>query len=87
MTLASDGAASKTSVSNVLQAMNGYGERVRVSRMRLSCDKFELQEYPVDGVEGHGNAGSAAALQRLQGKPERCRIRAPRRLHGEGHAV
>jgi hypothetical protein len=50
------GAASKTSVSDVLQAMQGYSETVRVSRMRLSCDKFELQEYPVDGVEGQGPA-------------------------------
>jgi hypothetical protein len=46
------GAANKTSVSDVLQAVNGYSERVRVSRMGLSCDKFELQEYPVDGIEG-----------------------------------
>ena len=44
------GAASKTSDSDVLQAMQGYGDGVRVSRMRLSCDKFELQEYPVNLV-------------------------------------
>jgi Protein of unknown function (DUF2971) len=44
------GAASKTPVSDVLQAMGGYPETVRVSRMRLSCDRFELQEYPVDGL-------------------------------------
>ena len=41
------GAASKTAVSDVLQAMQGYGETVRVSRMRLSCDKFELQESTI----------------------------------------
>jgi hypothetical protein len=43
------GASSKTSISDVLQAMDGDPETVRVSRMRLSCDKFELQEYPIGG--------------------------------------
>jgi len=43
------GASSKTSISDVLQAMHGYAETVRVSRMCLSCDKFELQEYPIGG--------------------------------------
>jgi DUF2971 family protein len=46
------GAASKTSVSDVLQAMHGYRETVLVSRMRLSCDKFELQEKPVGREDG-----------------------------------
>jgi hypothetical protein len=46
------GAANKTSISDVFQAMHGYAETVRVSRMRLSCDKFELQEHPVNTVEG-----------------------------------
>jgi len=44
------GAASETPISDVLQAMHGCGETISVSRMRLSCDKFELQEYPVDRV-------------------------------------
>ena len=46
------GAGSKTAVSDVLQAMQGYPETVRVSHMRLSCDRFELQEYSVDGDAG-----------------------------------
>jgi hypothetical protein len=46
------GATCKTSVNEVLQAMQGYAETVRIARMRLSCNKFQLQEYPVDGVEG-----------------------------------
>jgi hypothetical protein len=45
------GASSKTPVSDVIQAMHGYAETVRVSRMRLSCDRFELQEYPINRVE------------------------------------
>ena len=40
------GTASSTSVSDVLQAMHRYAETVRVSRMHLSCDKFELEEFP-----------------------------------------
>jgi Protein of unknown function (DUF2971) len=43
------GAANKTEISDVLQAMHGHPATVRVSRMRLSCDKFELQEHPVRG--------------------------------------
>jgi hypothetical protein len=43
------GAARKTSISDALQAKQGYAERVRVLRMRLSCDRFELQEYPIGG--------------------------------------
>jgi hypothetical protein len=42
------GAASKTLVSEVLQAMQGYTETVRIARMRLSCSRFKLEEYPVD---------------------------------------
>jgi DUF2971 family protein len=45
------GAANNTSIRDVLQAMHSYAETVRVSRMRLTCDKFELEEYPVDGSE------------------------------------
>jgi len=46
------GATCKTSVSEVLQAMQGYAETVRIARMHLSCSRFELEERPVDGVEG-----------------------------------
>jgi hypothetical protein len=42
------GAASKTSVGEVLQAMQGYAETVRIARMRLSCSRFDLEDYPVD---------------------------------------
>ncbi len=42
------GAASKTPVSKVFQAMQGYAELARVSRMQLSCSRFELEECPVD---------------------------------------
>jgi len=41
------GASNKTPVSDVLHAMQGYNEKVRVSRMRLSCDRFELEEHPI----------------------------------------
>ena len=46
------GAASKTSIGDVRQAMQGFDESVRLSRMRLSCDKFELQEKPVSREDG-----------------------------------
>lgn len=46
------GAASKTSIGDVRQAMKGFDESVRLSRMRLSCDKFELQEKPVSREGG-----------------------------------
>jgi hypothetical protein len=46
------GATCKTSVSEVLQAVRGYAETVRIARMHLSCSRFELEERPVDGVEG-----------------------------------
>jgi Protein of unknown function (DUF2971) len=36
------GAANTTPTSDVLQAMHGYSETVRVSRIHLSCDRFEL---------------------------------------------
>ena len=42
------GAACKTPVNEVLQAMQGYAETVRIARMRLSCSRFELEDYPVD---------------------------------------
>jgi hypothetical protein len=42
------GAASKTSISEVLQAVQGYAETVRIARMRLSCSRFELEEHAVD---------------------------------------
>jgi len=60
------GAASKTAVSDVLQAMRGYAETVRVSRMRLSCDRFELQEYPVDAVAGQRPALELSPLKESQ---------------------
>jgi hypothetical protein len=41
------GAASNTTVSEVSEATRGYAETVRVARMRLSCSRFELQDYPV----------------------------------------
>jgi len=44
------GAACKTSVSEVLQAMQGYAETVRIARMHLSCSRFELKERPVDAA-------------------------------------
>lgn len=44
------GAESKTSVSEVVQAMQGYAETVRITRMRLSCSKFQLEE----SVEAQG---------------------------------
>lgn len=42
------GATNKTSVSEVIQAMQGYAETVRIARMRLSCNRFELEDYAVD---------------------------------------
>ena len=42
------GAACETPVNEVLQAMQGYAETVRIARMRLSCSRFELKDYPVD---------------------------------------
>jgi len=45
------GAASKSSVDDVLKAMKGYADTVRVSRMGLSCDRFQLEEYSVHAVE------------------------------------
>jgi hypothetical protein len=42
------GATSKISVSEVLQAMQGYAETVRIARMRLSCSRFEIEDCPVD---------------------------------------
>ena len=42
------GATCKTSASDVLQAMQGYAEPVRIARMRLSCSRFELEDCPVD---------------------------------------
>jgi hypothetical protein len=60
------GAASKTAVSDVLQAMRGYAETVRVSRMRLSCDRFELQEYPVDTGAGQRPALELSPLKEPQ---------------------
>jgi hypothetical protein len=41
------GAASRISVSEVLQAMQDYAGTVQVSRMRLSCSRFELEEYVI----------------------------------------
>jgi hypothetical protein len=46
------GAAGKKSISDVLQEMRIYKETVRVSGMCLSCDRFELQEYAINGIEG-----------------------------------
>jgi hypothetical protein len=43
------GATNKTSISDVHQALHGYPESVRISRIHLSCDSFELQEQPVRG--------------------------------------
>jgi len=43
------GAANKTSISDVLQALQGYNEKVRVSRMRLSPGQFSLDEHPIGG--------------------------------------
>ena len=43
------GAENKTSATEVLQATQGYNEPVQISRMRLSCCKFELEEYPLEG--------------------------------------
>lgn len=46
------GAANKTPIGDVLQAMHGYAETIRLFRMRLSCDKFELQEHEIGGLSG-----------------------------------
>jgi hypothetical protein len=46
------GAASKTPISDVLQAMQGCADTVRISRMRLSCDTFELQEHSLSQARG-----------------------------------
>jgi hypothetical protein len=43
------GASCKTTVSEVLQAIQGYAETVHIARMYLSCSRFELEERPVDG--------------------------------------
>jgi hypothetical protein len=41
------GASCRTSVEEVRQAMSGYADAVCISRMHLSCRKFELEEKPV----------------------------------------
>jgi hypothetical protein len=41
------GASCKISVEEVRQAMNGYADEVCISRVHLSCRKFELEEKPV----------------------------------------
>lgn len=43
------GASNKTPISEVLQATKEYGDKVQISRMGLSCDRFVLQELPVRG--------------------------------------
>lgn len=50
------GAACKTPASEVLQAMQGYAETVRIARMHLSCSRFELEERPADSGEGNLNS-------------------------------
>jgi hypothetical protein len=42
------GEGNKIPVSDVFQAMQGYRDTVRVSRMHQACDRFKLQEFPVD---------------------------------------
>lgn len=41
------GASNQTAIGDVLQMLQGCSETVRVSSMRLSCDRFELQEHLV----------------------------------------